>query len=90
MHATNERGAMADHSRRATAGLLALLLAAPALADEWAYVSAQSAAGFGPAMFDRFVHRFNRRLAEMFTNDTVYYHGCERLDHKLEIGRAHV
>lgn len=57
----------------------------PSLSDEWAYVSAQSAAGLGPAMFDRFAHRFNRRLAELFTKDTVYFHGCERLDHKLDV-----
>jgi hypothetical protein len=57
----------------------------PALCHEWAYVSAQSAAGLGPSMFDRFAHRFNRRLAELFSNDTVYYHGCERLDHKLDV-----
>jgi len=57
----------------------------PMLEDEWAYVSAQSAAGLGPAAFERFVHRFNSRLALLFTKKTVYYHGCERLDHKLHV-----
>jgi hypothetical protein len=36
-------------------------------------------------MFERFVHVFNCRLARLFTNDTVYYHGCEKLDHKLDV-----
>ena len=57
----------------------------PALSDEWAYVSAQSAAGLGPAMFERFVHVFNCRLAALFPKKTVYYHGCEKLDHKLDV-----
>ncbi|HET7768502.1 MAG TPA: hypothetical protein VFN74_06970 [Chloroflexota bacterium] len=56
----------------------------PRLRDEWAYVSAQSAAGLGPAMFEEFVHQYNARLAAPYTDGTVYYHGCERLDHKLD------
>jgi hypothetical protein len=35
-------------------------------------------------MYERFVHVFNCRLAAFFTKDTVYYHGCEKLDHKLD------
>lgn len=57
----------------------------PLLSDEWAYVTAQSASSYGPAHFEEFVHRYNCRLAELFTNKTVYYHGCEQLDHKLDI-----
>ncbi|MBI3972121.1 MAG: hypothetical protein HY332_12590 [Chloroflexi bacterium] len=56
----------------------------PRLRDEWAYVSAQSAAGLGPAMFEEFVHQYNVRLAAPYTDGTVYYHGCERLDHKFD------
>lgn len=56
----------------------------PRLCDEWAYVSAQTAAGLGPEMFARFVQPFNARLAAAFTNETVYYHGCECLDRKLD------
>ena len=59
--------------------------AKPELSDEWAYVSAQSAAGLGPEAFERFVHRHNARLARLFAKQTVYYHGCERLDHKLGV-----
>jgi hypothetical protein len=57
----------------------------PAVSDEWAYVSAQSASGLGPAMYEAFVHRYNCQIAEHFTAGTVYYHGCECLDHKLDI-----
>jgi len=56
----------------------------PKLSDEWAYVSAQSAAGLGPAMFEEFVHQYHTRLAHLYTNGTVYYHGCERLDEKMD------
>ena len=69
----------------------------PLLIDEWPYVSAQSAAGFGPAMYEEFVHQYNCRLADLFAAKTVYYHGCENLDQKLDIiatlpnlGRHHV
>ena len=57
----------------------------PHLRHEWAYVSAQTSAGLSPAMFAEFVHPYNVRLARYFSNQTVYYHGCERLDHKLEV-----
>jgi len=57
----------------------------PRLADEWAYVSAQTSSGLGPEMFAEFVHPYNCRLASLFHRDTVYYHGCECLDQKLEI-----
>lgn len=56
----------------------------PLLRDEWAYVSAQTSAGLGPAMFDEFVHQYHVRLAEPYTDGTVYYHGCECLDRKLD------
>jgi hypothetical protein len=57
----------------------------PLISDEWAYVSAQSASGLGPAMYEEFVHRYNCRIAKLFTAETVYYHGCECLDQKLDI-----
>lgn len=56
----------------------------PKLADEWAYVSAQSSAGLGPAMYDEFVTEYHIRLAELHPANTVYYHGCECLDAKLD------
>lgn len=56
----------------------------PLLRDEWAYVSAQSSSGLGPAMYDEFVHRYNCRVAELYSGKTVYYHGCECLDEKLD------
>ena len=58
----------------------------PVVSNEWAYVSAQSAFGLGPGMYEEFVHRYHCRIAELFTGKTVYYHGCECLDQKL--GRA--
>ena len=56
----------------------------PRLCDEWAYVSAQNSCGLGPDMFAEFVQPYNTRLAKYFEKQTVYYHGCERLDHKLD------
>lgn len=58
---------------------------APEISDEWAYLSAQSAMGLGPAQYDEFVHRYNSRIAELFSKKTVYYHGCECLDQKLDV-----
>ena len=57
----------------------------PMLRDEWAYVTAQMSAGLGPDMYAEFVHRYNCRLAELFVDNTVYYHGCECLDQKIDI-----
>jgi hypothetical protein len=36
-------------------------------------------------MYEEFIHPYNCQLAELFPNQTVYYHGCECLDQKLEI-----
>ena len=52
---------------------------------EWAYISAQTSSGLGPEMYAEFVHPYNVRLARYFSNQTVYYHGCEQLDHKLDL-----
>jgi len=48
-------------------------------------------------MFSEFVHPYDCRLAELFLPKSVYFHGCERLDHKFAIlatlpnlGRQHV
>ncbi len=57
----------------------------PRLRDEWFYVSAQTSSGLGPEMYAEFVHPYNCRLAKLMTNKTVYYHGCETLDQKLDI-----
>jgi len=57
----------------------------PLLRDEWAYVTAQMSAGLGPDMYGEFVHRYNCPLAELFVDNTVYYHGCECLDQKIDI-----
>jgi hypothetical protein len=59
--------------------------AKPRLRHEWAYVSAQTSSGLSPGMFAEFVHPYNVRLARYFSNQTVYYHGCEKLDHKLDV-----
>ncbi len=55
------------------------------LKNEWPYVSAQTSSGYGPDMYKEFVHGYNVKLAELFTDKTVYYHGCEPLDQKYEI-----
>ena len=57
----------------------------PRLQDEWAYVSAQTSSGLGPEMYEEFVHPYNVRLARLFPRGTVYYHGCECLDQKLDL-----
>jgi hypothetical protein len=57
----------------------------PGLPDVWPYVSAQTSAGLGPEQYAEFVHRYNSRIAGLFTGGTVYYHGCECLDQKLEV-----
>ncbi|MEI6846364.1 MAG: hypothetical protein WCK36_04875, partial [Candidatus Firestonebacteria bacterium] len=33
-------------------------------------------------MYAEFVHPYNEKLAALFTEKTVYYHGCEPLDRK--------
>jgi len=55
--------------------------------DEWTYISAQTSAGLGPDQYAEFVYPYNARLAEFYTEQTVYYHGCECLDRKMEILR---
>ena len=55
------------------------------LRDEWTYLSQQTSSGLGPAQYAAFVQPYNVRLASYFTNSTVYYHGCECLDQKMEI-----
>jgi len=56
----------------------------PRLADEWAYISAQTSAGLGPEMYEEFVNRYNCQIGALYTAKTVYYHGCECLDAKLD------
>ena len=58
---------------------------APELRDEWIYISAETSAGLGPDRYAEFVHPFSRRLAAPYSEKTVYYHGCECLDRKIEI-----
>ncbi len=58
--------------------------AAPGLAEEWAYVSAQTSSGLGPRQYEKLVEPSNRLLAAPFTRQTVYYHGCESLDGKID------
>lgn len=59
--------------------------ACPTLADEWAYVSAQTSSGLGPALYERLVQPSSERLAAPYRRCTVYYHGCECLDAKAPI-----
>ena len=58
--------------------------AAGRLADEWAYVSAQTSSGLGPRHYERLIEASNQSLAAPFTQGTVYYHGCECLDGKID------
>ena len=54
------------------------------LSDEWAYVSAQTSSGLGPRQYQELVQPSNEALAAPFANRTVYYHGCECLDGKID------
>lgn len=54
------------------------------LADEWAYVSAQTSLGLGPRQYEELVQPSNEALAAPFAKRTVYYHGCECLDGKID------
>jgi hypothetical protein len=56
----------------------------PGLADEWAYVSAQTSSGLGPRQYEELVQPSNTALAAPFAKWTVYYHGCECLDGKID------
>ncbi len=55
------------------------------LEDEWTYLSQQTSAGLGPEQYRDFVQPFNVALASLFSQETVYYHGCECLDQKLAV-----
>jgi hypothetical protein len=56
----------------------------PTLADEWAYVSAQTSSGLGPRQYEELVQPSNTALGAPFARRTVYYHGCECLDGKID------
>jgi hypothetical protein len=56
----------------------------PGLAQEWAYVSAQTSSGLGPRQYEDFVQPSSEALAAPFVSGTVYYHGCECLDAKID------
>jgi hypothetical protein len=56
----------------------------PTLADEWAYISAQTSSGLGPRQYAELVQPSSEALAAPFTKRTVYYHGCECLDGKID------
>jgi hypothetical protein len=51
----------------------------------WVYISAQSAASIGPAMFDEFLQPYHDRLARLYTPGRIYFHGCEDLTHKYRV-----
>lgn len=57
----------------------------PLLRDEWVYLSAQTSAGLGPPQYAKLVQPFTERHARYFTDQTVYYHACECLDHKMDV-----
>jgi hypothetical protein len=55
------------------------------LENEWPYLSAQTSSGFGPDMFKEYVFDYYVRMAELFPNKNVYFHGCEPLDAKYTV-----
>jgi Uroporphyrinogen decarboxylase (URO-D) len=58
---------------------------APRLSDCWIYISAQTSAGLGPKQFAEFVQPYTARMAKYYTDKTVYFHGCETLNQKIEV-----
>lgn len=51
----------------------------------WVYISAQSAAGISPKMYEEFLQPYHTKIAELFGKGKVYYHGCEDLTEKFSI-----
>lgn len=51
----------------------------------WVYISAQSAAGISPKMYEEFLQPYHAKIAELFGKGKVYYHGCEDLTEKFDI-----
>ena len=51
----------------------------------WVYISAQSAAGISPKMYEEFLQPYHAKIAELFEKGKVYYHGCEDLTEKFSI-----
>ena len=51
----------------------------------WSYISAQSAGGISPKMYEEFLQPYHARIAELFGKGKIYYHGCEDLTEKFDI-----
>lgn len=49
----------------------------------WAYISAQSASGISPQMYEEFLQPYHEKIGKLFGK--VYYHGCEDLTEKFDI-----
>jgi len=63
------------------------LRASSGIGRAWGYVSAQSAAGLSPAMFEEFLQPCHERIAALYHEGRVYYHGCEDLTAKFRVIR---
>ena len=57
------------------------------LASCWIYITAQTTGGISPAMYAEFIQPYNERIARLFGEGRVYYHGCEDLGPKIDIIR---
>ncbi|MHB0875959.1 MAG: hypothetical protein ACYC5O_07940 [Anaerolineae bacterium] len=66
----------------------AVLAESAGLESHWAYISAQSAASIGPAMFEEFLQPYHERLANLYQPGRVYFHGCEDLTAKYRVIKA--
>jgi len=53
----------------------------------WIYITAQTTGGISPAMYEEFIQPYNERLARIFGENRVYYHGCEDLTRKIDVIR---
>jgi hypothetical protein len=58
------------------------------LTSSWVYITAQTTGGISPAMYAEFIQPYNERIARLFGEGRVYYHGCEDLSRKIDVIRA--
>jgi len=53
----------------------------------WIYITAQTTGTISPAMYAEFIQPYNERIAALFGEGKVYYHGCEDLGPKIDVIR---
>jgi hypothetical protein len=54
----------------------------------WIYITAQTTGTISPDMYAEFIQPYNARIAALFGDGKVYYHGCEDLGPKIDVIRT--